>query len=72
MATGTMSSRPLSTMARNTRRPMRPNPLMATLTAIEPSSHYQLVISRFLTALATASGVMPKCRKRASPGALAP
>src|SRR6185312_3873424 len=34
MATGTTSLRPLSTMARSTRRPMRPNPLMATFTAI--------------------------------------
>src|SRR5277367_2048102 len=34
MATGTMSSRPLSIIARNTRRPMRPKPLMATLTGM--------------------------------------
>ena len=31
---GTTSLRPLSIIARSTRRPMRPNPLMATFTAM--------------------------------------
>src|SRR5689334_2129820 len=34
MATNSTSSRPLSMAARSTRRPIRPNPLMATFTAM--------------------------------------
>ncbi len=75
MATTSMSVRPDSMMARSTLRPMRPKPLMATLTVI---SGFSLSVkgwragaagnrargnqeSLASAAATTASGVMPKC-----------
>src|SRR5215831_235415 len=46
MATTSMSSRLLSRMARSTRRPMRPNPLIATRTAMFPSSSLETRLGR--------------------------